>query len=335
MCKKIILVLAAVFVLYVLKAQNARGISMEEYEKAKHFVIKDIDKDTYVKFDSNRYVLDRYESRKPYFITGDDGLKKRIDLYTLLLRQDAKMLGTVIYYTNEKGTRYTVCLPNSAAQPGVWDKYFEDIHAINKEEKDFVLKLSYVLSKEFSYQAYKSTLKGKDPDRSESATYGTEICFPGTDMVKMADGKGKQLKDIKKGDEIVSVDIMSSKETVVKVDRLVEHEARDYAIATVWLLRAEEKETAAAHFADVHFAVLEATPNHPVMTSSGRKPLGELQEREKLFVANQSTGAYEPFIVWNKIEKAHGIQKVYNIEASTGQTFVINGVMVMQKSLNK
>jgi len=60
-------------------APAARALTMEEYTKAKTFKVKDLDNDTYVKFD-NTYVLDRYEMRKPYFITGDDGLKKRIDL---------------------------------------------------------------------------------------------------------------------------------------------------------------------------------------------------------------------------------------------------------------
>src|SRR4051794_37079196 len=79
-------------------AQVPKGISMEEYEKAKTFVIKDLDNDTYAKFGNNAYVLDRYEGRKPYFVTGDDGLRKRIDLYTLSSKADGTVLGTMIYY---------------------------------------------------------------------------------------------------------------------------------------------------------------------------------------------------------------------------------------------
>ena len=56
-----------------------RPLTKAEYDKAKAFKINDLDKDTYVKFE-NKYVLDRYAVRKPYFVTGDDGLKKRIDL---------------------------------------------------------------------------------------------------------------------------------------------------------------------------------------------------------------------------------------------------------------
>jgi len=67
------------------KKVNPRPLTMDEYTKALTYKIGDLDKDTYVKFD-NTYVLDRYENRKPYFITGSDGLKKRIDLYKFISR---------------------------------------------------------------------------------------------------------------------------------------------------------------------------------------------------------------------------------------------------------
>ena len=128
-----------------------RPITMAEYDKAKSYLIKDLDKETYAKFD-NKYILDRYEMRKPYFITGDDGLKKRMDLYKLIAKDSMQELGTMIFYTNEKGKVYTALQPNFTADGKVWEKYFEDIHTIDKEEKNFVLKLSYILSKEMSFQ---------------------------------------------------------------------------------------------------------------------------------------------------------------------------------------
>ena len=176
---------------------------MEEYKKAKTFAVKDLDNDTYVKFD-NTYVLDRYEMRKPYFVTGDDGLKKRIDLYTLLYKGITQPLGTLIYYTTESGKRYTALQPNFAADEKVWAQYFEDIHAIDKEEKNFVLKLSYILSKEMSFQLHKAMNGGKV--KVEDATYGSNICFPGDQLVLMGDGSHKPIAQVKEGDEIVTTD---------------------------------------------------------------------------------------------------------------------------------
>jgi len=318
-------------------AQMPKGITMEEYQKAKTFDIKDLDNDTYVKFDNNTYVLDRYEGRKPYFVTGDDGLKKRIDLYTLSSKSEGSVLGTIIYYTNEKGKKYIACLPNPSADGKVWEKYFEDIHAIDKEEKFFVLKLSYILSKEYSYQQYKTTLKGKEPDRSEAGTYGNDICFPGDEEVAMANGSRKLLNEIKPGDKVVSVNPVTRQPGIVNVKKLTVHEAKNYAITHLTLLSAKVKSTNTATEVQLSSREIEATPNHPVMTKSGIKNIGSVREGEEVLSKNAVTGKYEVFTVWNKTEKANGIQKVYNIDADAGSTFIINGVMVMQKqfTMNK
>lgn len=314
-----------------MQAQNAKGITLEEYAKAKTFTIKDLDNDTYVKFDNNKYVLDRYEGRKPYIITGNDSLKKRIDLYSLLNKADQKELGTVIYYTNENGKLYTVCLPNAFADKKVWETYFEDIHAIDKEESDFVLKLSYVLSKEYSYQSYKSSLKGKEIDRSEAATYGTDICFPGDGEVTLANGKKKAIKEIQPGDEIVTADPTTHSTSLVKVKQLIAHDAKNYAITQLLLISAKEQVTNRGYEIRLHKKELEATPNHPMMTRKGVKKIGSIKEGEEIFCFNEQTEKYELFIVWDKSEKAQGVQKVYNIDAAGGRTLIVNGVVVLQK----
>ena len=126
-----VITLLCTTMLFAQDVVNPRPLTMEEYEKAKAFTIKDLDKDTYVKFE-NTYILDRYEMKKPYFVTGDDGLKKRIDLYKFIGKVGMQELGLVVFYTNEKGTLYKAIVPNFTADGKVWEKYFEDIHAINK-----------------------------------------------------------------------------------------------------------------------------------------------------------------------------------------------------------
>ena len=315
------------------QAQMPKGMTMEQYDKAKTFIIKDLDNDTYVKFDNNAYVLDRYEGRKPYFITGDDGRKKRIDLYSLSSKADGNLLGTVIYYTNEKGKLYVSCLPNVSSDGKVWNKYFEDIHAIDKDEKFYVLKLSYILSKEYSFQQYKSSLKGKEVDRSEAGSYGNDICFPGDEEVAMADGTKKILKEIKTGDRVISIDPVTKQSTVVNVQGLMVHEAKNYAITHLTLIHSKELKTLAGTEIQLFARELEATPNHPVTTKSGLKNIGDVTEGEEVLCRNTITGKYETFTVVDKTEMAKGIQKVYNINADAGSTFVINGVMVMQKQV--
>jgi hypothetical protein len=318
-------------------SSTVRALTLQEYEKAKTFTVGDLDKDTYVKFD-NTYILDHSGFGKPYFITGDDGMKKRIDLYRLILKEGRVDLGTMIYYTTEKGKRYTACLPDFKAPSQVWEKYFADIHAIDKEEPFFVLKLSYVLSRELGFQLYRAdaAAQGKDlgNDR-ESGTYGNDICFPGEMRVTMADGSSRELKTVKAGDEIVTVDPVTLATSRVQVKTLTVHDVKNYAITKVLLLDVipAGRASGATGFRNVqlHSRWLEATPNHPMTTLAGRKTAGELREGDALECRDERTGAYRTYTVWYKTESAGGLQPVYNIVASGGSTLVLNGVMVMQK----
>ena len=312
---------------------SSRTLTLAEYENSKSFTVGDLDKDSYVKF-ANTYILDRNDFGKPYFITGDDGLKKRIDLYKLILKEGRIDLGTVIFYTTEKGQRYMACMPGFRAGPKVWEKYFEDIHAIDKEEKNFVLKLSYVLSKELGFQLYRASgaAQGKDLSKErESGTYGNDICFPGDMQVTMADGQTRKLSDVKAGEEIVTVDPATRSVKTVTVRALTVHEAKNYAITRVLLLAAGEKNTSAGREVSLHSKVLQGTPNHPMMTLDGEKKMGAFEGGERVLCLDEKTGKYATFTVWNKEESAGGVQRVYNIVAGGGTTLVVNGVMVLQK----
>ncbi|MBS1604844.1 MAG: hypothetical protein JST42_19420 [Bacteroidetes bacterium] len=308
---------------------TSRALTMAEYDKARTFSITDLDKDTYVKFE-NTYILDKGGFGKPYFITGDDGMKKRVDLYKLILKEGRVDLGTVIYYTTETGKRYTAVMPGYKSDGKVWEKYFEDIHAIDREEKFYVLKLSYVLSKELGYQFYRSAAAGTGAAVSrEAGTYGNDICFPGDMLVTMADGGSKPVSAVKAGDMVVAVDPSTHRTMTVKVQELTVHAAKNYAITNLLLLSATGGDR------DIRLVskVLQATPNHPMVTAAGERKVGELREGDKLICRDEGTGVYREFTVWEKTEAAGGVQPVYNIVAGGGSTFIMNGVMVLQKPM--
>jgi hypothetical protein len=296
---------------------NPRPMTMDEYEKAKQFAVKDLDKDTYVKID-NAYILDRYEMRKPYFVTGDDNVKKRIDLYKVVAKDGLQELGLMIFYTTEKGTVYKACMPNFTADGKVWEKYFEDIHAIDRTEKNFVLKLSYILSKEMGFQLYKSLNTGKDLSE-EAAHYGNDICFTGNQSVFMAGGATKLIQDIGPGDRVMTVDPVTKQSMVVTVKKLIIHEEKNYAIVRL-TMRHNEK-----------LRVIELTPNHPMQTADGQKKAGNLSIGDILFVYDATEKNHNLFTLVEKTEYARGRQKVYNIETDKGTTLVVNDVMVLMK----
>jgi hypothetical protein len=311
------------------KTVNPRPLTLDEYNKALTYKIADLDNDSYVKFD-NAYVLDRYEARKPYFITGGDGLKKRIDLYKLVAKEGMQEIGLMVFYTSETGKKYQALVPDFTADAKVWAKYFQDIDDINKVETNFVLKLSYILSKELSFQQYKVLNNGKDM-KEEAATYGNDICFPGDEEVTMSNGAKKLLKDVKSGDEVITVDPATNKPSAIKVKELTVHAAKNYAITELVLISAKEKNTAAGLNINLSTKVLKATPNHPMLTKQGNFKMGEIAVGQQVLCLNDANGKYETYTVLKKTEHAGGVQNVYNIVADSGSTLLLNGVMVMQK----
>lgn len=318
------LLLAAAVMVRAQDTSAVRALTMAEYEKAKMFSVGDPDKDTYVKIE-NTYILDHNGFGKPYFITGDDGKKKRIDLYKLLLKEGRIELGTLIFYTTENGKRYTACMPGYKADPAVWNKYFEDIHAIDKEEAYFVLKLSYVLSKELGFQLYRSAQPGSGmAGGREAGTYGNDICFPGEMEVRMADGTSRPLRAVKAGDAVITVDPGSHETRKVVVKQLTVHAAKNYAITRLTLLHVEERGSSREVVLSVR--TLEATPNHPM---GAGVMAGQLKVGDKVLCTDGR--GYGWFMVWDKQEGAGGTQPVYNIVADGGSTLILNGVMVMQK----
>jgi hypothetical protein len=329
--RKLLLAVCLIYIAGICQAQkavNPRPLTMDEYNKALTYKIVDLNNDTYLKFD-NAYVLDRYESRKPYFITGKDGLKKRIDLYKLVAKEGLKEIGLMVFYTSETGKIYQVLVPDFTADAKVWDKYFNDIDNINKEEKNFILKLSYVLSKEMAFQQFKVLNNGKDM-KDEAATYGNDICFPGDEEVTMGNGAKKLLKDVKSGDEVITINPVTHQPAATKVKALTIHNAKNYALTQLVLVSGKESNTENGINITLNTKVLKATPNHPMMTNKGSFKMGDITIGQQVLCLNDK-GKYETYTVLQKSEQGGGVQKVYNIVADSGTTLLMNGVMVMQK----
>lgn len=309
--------------------EDYRAMTLDEYELAKSFEIEDLDNDTYVKFE-NKYILDRYELKKPIFITGDDGFRKRVDLYHLMAREGLMNLGVMVFYTTETGIMYKALIPNYISDGEVWESYFEDIHAIDKVEENFVLKLSYVISRELSFQIFKNTNEVELDE--EHATYGSDICFPGDQLVSLENGVTKYLSEIEIGDKVVTIDPLTKATTVVEVNKLVSHTPENYAISVITLVKESYSETDSNIEISLSVKELKATPNHPMRTKNSEKTIGEVIIGEEIVSWNEQTQSYDTYTVFSTKEITEGVQPVYSIEANGGTTLLMNGVMVKQKN---
>lgn len=330
---KIVFLVSILIIPVTLIAQSEdnapRPITMEEYELAHTFEVSDLDTDTYVKVGDGDYILDRYELRRPIFITGDDGVQKRVDIYKLVEHENLVELGLLFFYTNENDEVFKALMPNYTADGEVWERYFEDIHAIDKVEKEYVLKLSYVMSRELSFQMFKNMQGGEFVE--EDATYGSDICFPGDQMVELADGGLKQMKDIVPGDKILTHDPASNSQTMTTVDELLAHTPSNYAITKLTLMHSERSEQTDGVFVDLSIKELKATPNHPMTTSAGEMEISMVEIGDEILSWNEKDHAYQLYMVVNSREITEGDQPVYSIKASDESPIKINGVLVRQK----
>ena len=304
-----------------------RGMTQEEYTLAKTAEVEDLDNDTYVKIGEGDYVLDRYEMKQPYFITGDSGIKKRLDIYKMLDRESMGELGLVVYFTNtEANETFNLVIPNMATKGDVWNMYFDDIHQHDREEGDVALKMSYVLSKEVAYLMQKSS--GVDMSAMDQDNSDYDFCFAPDALVSMADGSQKPISEVKVGDMVLS--LQQGVSQPVRVEGIDIHQKSEIVLSKVLMFPVEEV-IASLEGAQVSGAVeLVATANHPVATAEGKKALGELQPGDVLFSYDAQTGReveYEVYFVAPAYDK---VQRVYNLDVE-GETYLVNDIAVLEK----
>ncbi|MBC7650307.1 MAG: hypothetical protein H7101_01005, partial [Deinococcales bacterium] len=115
------------------------------------------------------------------------------------------------------------------------------------------------------------------------------------------------------------------------VQSLTAHKAKNYAITTLLLIKASTTNTANGINVLLTTKALQATPNHPIQTINSIKEVGNITVGEQLFCLNEVSKTHDLYTVWHVNEQAGGTQKVYNIVAVSGTTFIMNNVVVRQK----
>mgnify|MGYP006294491351 CR=1 FL=1 len=323
------LAIILVFSLQLAYAQDdaPQGMTQEEYKLAKTATVEDLDNDTYVKIGDGDYVLDRYEMKPPYFITGDSGIKKRLDVYKFLDRESMGELGLVVYFTNtEADETFNLVIPNMATKGDVWNMYFDDIHQHDREEGDVALKMSYVLSKEVAYLMQKSS--GVDMSAMDQDNSDYDFCFAADAKVMMADGSEKIISEVEVGDVVLTLSEGISKP--VQVEGIDIHQKAEIQLAKVVLFPVESVTASLNGTESAAATELIATANHPVLTTKGKKALGELQANDILLKYDAQSGQSVAYKVHFVATVFDTVNKVYNLDVE-GESYLVNQVLVMEK----
>lgn len=308
--------------------ENMRGMTPEEYTMAVEVTVEDPDHDTYIKFADGQYVLDRYDMKPPYFITGDSGVKKRIDLYKLMNRETMSELGLIAFFTNtESGETFNLVIPNAATKGEVWNMYFDDIHQHDREEQDVALKMSYILSKEVAYLMQKSS--GVDMSAMESSDADYDFCFPAQARVTLQDGSQKKIADITAGEAVVTY--IEGERIATTVTSVSVHKKNNIQLSKVILLPVETL-TAAVQDESYTTSIVEliATANHPVMTENGKKTIQALKAGDILYRHHSMTNVLEKYRVGFIVHAYESTQEVYNLTTEAG-SYLVDDIVVFGK----
>ncbi|MBC7920077.1 MAG: hypothetical protein H7Z75_03215 [Ferruginibacter sp.] len=308
---------------------EARALTMEEYKKVKTFKIKDLEQDTYVKFEGS-YVLDRYvtgdaQMQPPYVFKYSDGLERRIYLYKLLDNRTKKQLGAVALYTTPSdGKTINLCIPNAASDKNVWTAYIDDLKLYGEREKGFLSTTAYVLSREMSALL----ANGGQPGPSTGAKTDYDVCFPAGTLITRDDGSQTAIEQLRAGDR-VSAHHPTRRTTYNEVEEVQQHDGKGYPLSRLLLIPAGEL-TASTAPAILTVLTLEATPNHPVLTTQGRREVGQLRPGDVLYYHDGTSGGFREMKVRENQSGWRTVQRVYSLK-TTSKHYLAGGTVVLDK----
>ncbi|MBD2751756.1 Hint domain-containing protein [Spirosoma validum] len=303
----------------------ATGMTVDQLKAVKAIKIANLDKDAY--FKSGGFILDRYEERPAYVFTYSDGITRKIYLYKVFAAEDTKDLGLLAIYKNEKsGEIKPFVIPGASADRKAWDAYIDDLKYIGEKEPGLMSTLTFVLSREMAGLLAGGAGTKADEGGKKKEEYN--FCFAADASVTLADGSSKTISDVTMNDVVKSYDAQTKTLLPTHVTRVDTHEG-EFTLAGVWLtavneLTADNRSTLNAP------TFFEATANHPVLTATGRKALGDVKAGEILYRYDASMGGATAYKVVRTEQAIRSVKKVYNLVTESG-SYLVGDVVVLDK----
>ncbi len=309
------------------QAAEPTGMTAEQAKAVKAIKIGNIEKDTYFKADG--FILDRYEERPAYVFNYTDGITRKIYLYKVFDAASTKELGLAAFYVNGKTNETKAfVIPGTNGDRKAWDAYIDDLKYVGEKEPGLMSTLTFVLSREMATLLSGSTTKTDEGGAKKKEEYN--FCFAADAPVTMADGSTKAISEVVTGDLVKSYDAAARTLVTTSVTRVDVHQTLTdtFALTGVWVVPAEEN-TAGLGMLTAPM-LFEATANHPVLTTQGRKALGDVKAGETLYHYEAGAASVAAYRVV-RIEKAiRSVKTVYNLATSTGN-YLVGETVVLDK----
>ncbi|GAB3034180.1 Hint domain-containing protein [Spirosoma pulveris] len=306
-------------------ATASASMTAEQLKAIKAIKVANLDKDTY--FKSGGFILDRYEERPAYVFTYSDGVTRKIYLYKVFTVEDTKELGLLAIYQNTKTNEVKpFVIPGATGDRKAWDAYIDDLKYVGEKEPGLMSTLTFVLSREMA-----NLLSGGAGKTEEGGKKKEEynFCFAADAPVTLADGSSKAISDVKTGDIVLGYNAKTKTLTPTRVTNVTVHKNAEFNLAGVWLASADEL-TAGTRNTLVAPMLLEATGNHPVLTATGRKALGDVQAGEVLYRYEATTNSVVGYKVVRTEATIRSVKAVYNLATESG-AYLIGETVVLDK----
>jgi hypothetical protein len=305
-------------------AQATSGtMTAEQVTAIKAIKISNLDKDTY--FKAGGFILDRYEERPAYVFTYSDGITRKVYLYKVFSAADTKELGLLAIYQNTKtGDVKPFVLPGASADRKAWDAYIDDLKYIGEKEPGLMSALTFVLSREMMTLMNGGTGKTDDSGSKKKEEYN--FCFAPDAPITLANGSVSQLAEIRAGDTVMGYDAKTKTTIPTRVIQVDIHRGT-FSLAGLWI-EPILPITASQNRASVAPILLEATANHPVLTESGRKPLGSVAVGEVLYRIENTR--LIPYRVTKTEATTRTVSEVRNLVTAQG-AYLVSDVVVLDK----
>ncbi|WP_461137982.1 Hint domain-containing protein [Spirosoma pomorum] len=306
-------------------AQTASaGMTLEQANAVKTIKIANLDKDTYVK--SGGFILDRYEERPAYVFTYSDGITRKIYLYKIFSATDTKELGLLAIYQNGKTNDVKpFVIPAANGDRKAWDAYIDDLKYVGEKEPGLMSALTFVLSREMVNLMAGGGGKSEDGDKKKEEY---NFCFAADAPVTLPDGTAKTIGEVSAGDVVLGYDSNTKTLVPTRVTKVESHTG-EFKLAGVWLVSMNEL-TAGSSPSLTAPVLLEATANHPVLTATGRKALGDVKAGDVLYRYEATAKGVVAYNVV-RVEKAvRSTKQVYNLVTESG-AYLIGETIVLDK----
>ncbi|MFT4032952.1 MAG: hypothetical protein QM669_11080 [Siphonobacter sp.] len=291
-----------------------RPITSAEYDAAKKIVVKNLEKDSYVKAGS--FILDR--SGDPVSFKFSDGTERKVYLYKLYDTEKMAELGMYVIYTTPKdGKMKAFPVPSPDAPGEVWGKYIDDLKYGEEAMKGLASCVAFAFTRHGIGGAGAEVKEGEK----------IEYCFPAESLIMLANGTTTTINSVQAGDKLVSFNAQTQQQEVAIVKQVDRHDQKEFALTRITLVNPDSKVTA-SNAAQFEGFTLEATANHPVLTADGVKKMSDVRVGDVMYhFDGQTLQAFDVFVTH---QSARSVEKVYNLVTDKA-TYIVNGTVVMTK----